>query len=400
VFWAWFIYGSVMLSYVIRYLIVAVAWLGLSSADAATYSVNQRSIPGVFPGAVLTQHVIRMSGPMLEGDTERLRGLLMPLRRSDPEEALATVELNSPGGDLLEGMKMGYLLREFDVATVIRKGDICLSACALAFLGGTRRHASYSATPSCTIEYGGHVAFHNFSLNAASLEAHAQDSAAASHIRGFDEARGGAARIVRYAADMGIDPGFIAHMLGRPPEEFDYVDTVEKYLVLHACPFNLKRPPVSVAAQATNLCNHAVGGETGGASPARAEQMSARHARLRLLQHLQGSLASANLRGSLAAELAAVLASRDDRLIEAVYAELSAAGVALPELVGQQFEVAGYRVGGRQATCFVSMSLDNSDKYDVVVMDRKGFTRATLSAPARCERLLIYDGEDVINPRP
>jgi hypothetical protein len=389
-----------MLPSIIRCLIVAVVWSGLSSASAgaATYSVNNRSIPGVFPGAVLTQHVIRLSGPLLEGDSDRLRDLLQPLRRSDPDEPLATVELNSPGGDLLEGMKIGYLLREFDVASVIRKGDLCLSACALAFLGGTTHHAPPSATPSCTIEYGGQLAFHNFSLNPASLEALSRDSAASSRIRGFDEARGGAARIVRYAADMGIDPGFVARMLGRPPEEFDYVDTVEKYLVLHACPFNLKRPPVSVATQATNLCNHAIG-NTGSASPMQAEQMSSRHARLRLLEHLQGSLASANLRGSLATQLAAVLASRDDRLIEAVYDELRAAGVALPELFGQHFEVGGYRLGGQQATCFVSMSLDDSDKYDVVVMDPKGFTRAALSAPARCPRLLIYDDEDVINPR-
>ena len=37
-------------------------------------------------------------------------------------------------------------------------------------------------------------------------------------------ARAGASRIIRYFIDMGIDGGFAARLLGRPIDQFDYID--------------------------------------------------------------------------------------------------------------------------------------------------------------------------------
>ena len=92
---------------------------------------------------------------------------------------MATIEFSSKGGDLLEGIKIGYLLREFDVATLVREGDLCLSACALAFLGGTQSRQPPAAIPSRRIAIGGKVGFHNFTINVGHVQAETRNDAAA-----------------------------------------------------------------------------------------------------------------------------------------------------------------------------------------------------------------------------
>ncbi len=45
--------------------------------------------------------------------------------------------LNSKGGDLDVGLKLGRFFRRYRFRTYVKGGDKCISACALAFLGGT-----------------------------------------------------------------------------------------------------------------------------------------------------------------------------------------------------------------------------------------------------------------------
>ena len=192
--------------------------------------------------------------------------------------------------------------------------------------------------------------------------------------------------------------------MGTPADQFDILDTAGKYGALHACVFNLERPRQSAAAQATNLCNNASRGApqdiAGRATPLQARQLSPRHARRYLLEHLQTTLAATSPKGSLAAQLAAVLRAKDDDLVESYYADLRRAGVPLPNLVGQHFEVTGYRLGAEDVACFASLSLDDADRYDVSLIDRHGFTRLVPPAPPACPRLALYDPAEVINPGP
>jgi hypothetical protein len=107
---------------------------------------------------------ILLSGVIDSDAPRRLESVL-----SDPENHFADVYLDSPGGDLLAGIKLGRLLREANSRTVIGTGRMekgsgassnlvlfksgagrCFSACALAFLGGEYR---WSTTGS---EYGVH----------------------------------------------------------------------------------------------------------------------------------------------------------------------------------------------------------------------------------------------------
>lgn len=52
---------------------------------------------------------------------------------------LVTISLDSLGGSLLGGLRLGYAIRQLGVHTNIGPNQSCLSACALAFLAGQER---------------------------------------------------------------------------------------------------------------------------------------------------------------------------------------------------------------------------------------------------------------------
>jgi hypothetical protein len=52
----------------------------------------------------------------------------------------AVVVLNSPGGSLVAGLRIGTIIRLKKFATVVPDGTRCASACAIAWLGGTSRY--------------------------------------------------------------------------------------------------------------------------------------------------------------------------------------------------------------------------------------------------------------------
>lgn len=130
--------------FVIRFLIVAAivvlmlhACTKAHAGSSMTFAYEKHDIRHM--GFGLTQ-IIHASGPIQKGDSEKLRSLAK-------KEGLIPggyLYLRSEGGDLLEGIKLGELIRELGLNTYIKgtkehKG-YCLSACALSFLGGVGRY--------------------------------------------------------------------------------------------------------------------------------------------------------------------------------------------------------------------------------------------------------------------
>ena len=354
--------------------------------------------PSQGPAVLLTQ--IRLSGVIEEGDAEQLRALLTQVKqRSAPALGgpFAMIEFRSNGGDVYEGLKIGYLLREFDVASLVRRGDYCLSACALAFLGGTASHLPPNLSPDRRIEIGGEVGFHNFFINPSSSKLPPSADPAAGMVVGFALARGASALLVRYAGMMALDPAFVSRLLGRPSEVWEYIDRDGQFVDLVSCPLEVRRPEQSEAETATNICNHA----TGGFSPvdaSNARPLSARDARRWLLGFVQNNAAAIALKGPLVTQLDKALAGRDDRPVEALYADLRNAGVRLPELMGPTFTVSGYVSGAYEMQCHVSFSSADADRYDVAISGPAGLARAWRVAPDKCKRLFLFDSDEMLNP--
>jgi hypothetical protein len=85
------------------------------------------------------KHHIRLTGEIVEGDAQRLRDAIAALDLGDPDRFGTTIlSMSSPGGNFSEALEIGDILTMRGIGTYVAEGDICLSACAFAFLGGNR----------------------------------------------------------------------------------------------------------------------------------------------------------------------------------------------------------------------------------------------------------------------
>lgn len=100
--------------------------LGTGGADAA---VDIKVAPGSDPGQI----AVEISGSFERGDAQRVQTYLAGL----PKGPQITVSFHSTGGIIDEALRIGRHLHANRIRTaVVGKDRICLSACALAFLGG------------------------------------------------------------------------------------------------------------------------------------------------------------------------------------------------------------------------------------------------------------------------
>jgi len=346
---------------------------------------------------------LRFTGLIETGDADKLRAILDKLVAAGgkTDGPMAIIELSSMGGSLTEGFLIGTILRDFKVIAVVRQHDFCISACALAFLAGNMYREPPEKYPmECNLEIGGKVAFHNFFLNRNGLREVTVDDPVQSRLQGFADARGGAALLVKYAGDMGLQPSFVASMIGRPVEDFQYIETVGQFLSLHVCPIGLDRPPIPLEGQAINVCNNSIG-STEMAGLLRARPMEPEDAKLFLLQRVQAYMqTSSKAKGRLAAQLASGAVTRVREEIDRLYDDLRTAGVALPDIVGPTFEVTRDASGTAQTVCYVSISPSDPDNFDVAIPGPKGLAEPPRLPPENSRRLFLFDQKDVINPRP
>lgn len=111
----------------------------------------------------------------------------------------STVEFNSPGGNLAEGMRIGRLIRKRGLSTDVgqqnseRKMSGCFSACTLAFLGGEQRYF-----PSSRAQFG----VHRFYVPGNTMSG---DEA-------LDVSQTQSGEISEYVNFMGVKPGFISEI--------------------------------------------------------------------------------------------------------------------------------------------------------------------------------------------
>jgi hypothetical protein len=126
---------------------------GVAAAPPAAGAELRRIKVGV-PGV----EILLYQGGVTNGDALRLQSELAKL---GPKNRVAIL-MNSGGGIYQEGIAMGRLLYKAKVSTfVVGSGGACLSACAMAFLGG---RDSVTGEPLRAIIQGGSLGFHQFRL--------------------------------------------------------------------------------------------------------------------------------------------------------------------------------------------------------------------------------------------
>lgn len=102
--------------------------------------------------------IFLLNGLITGGETIALQRQISRLPSSLP----VAVILNSPGGNLAEGVTLGRFFYAAKIPTFVRGyGGICYSACSLAFLGGRDR---LTGKPARFKMSGGNLGFHQFSV--------------------------------------------------------------------------------------------------------------------------------------------------------------------------------------------------------------------------------------------
>jgi len=158
---------------------------------------------------------------LVSGGTLSLRGTFDPgsAKRFAEEiaargEYVRTIELDSPGGSVLDALDIGALIHEKGYATEVAAGALCASSCPVVFASGKER----IATPHSAI--GVHQIYASVLTN---------DPARASRVAGtaMAEAQTTTARITRRLVEAGVDPAMWLHALETPPTQLYYFSPEE-----------------------------------------------------------------------------------------------------------------------------------------------------------------------------
>ncbi len=162
--------------------LAALCLSGAGPARAADFAIAPSVAPALYaPLAIRTgegwdlsgtaldftgYHHIRMTGEIVPGDAEKL---LAVVKEIDLDPFGNTIlSMNSPGGNFEEALLIGDILTGQGIGTLVGDGDVCLSACAFAFLGGSRmviRNVLWE--PWRHLHFGGTLGFHSPSLPGA-----------------------------------------------------------------------------------------------------------------------------------------------------------------------------------------------------------------------------------------
>ncbi len=90
-----------------------------------------------------TLHTLFLYGPIDEDSTIAVEKILSEQSKCIDKKGNTkkhTVYLDSNGGNLRDGFKLGEIFTKYNIRTSINTGQVCMSACATAFLGGYPRH--------------------------------------------------------------------------------------------------------------------------------------------------------------------------------------------------------------------------------------------------------------------
>ena len=116
-------------------------WLALATglALAGTAQAAEVTFVGTAEQNGMKSASFRLEGEIKEGDVNNVKAALAKAGVTYEQDAWRriVVALDSPGGSFQAGLDLALLFRRQGLATEVRSGDRCFSACALAFLGGT-----------------------------------------------------------------------------------------------------------------------------------------------------------------------------------------------------------------------------------------------------------------------
>jgi hypothetical protein len=114
--------------------IAAATIFSATSAPAATFSTSLDGDRNV---------IVTLTGQIVEGDSDELASIVR--RVDDRGHAVVMLQLNSPGGRIVEGVKLADIVRDEKIATSVTGSARCASACFMVFAAGSKKIVSTTA---------------------------------------------------------------------------------------------------------------------------------------------------------------------------------------------------------------------------------------------------------------
>ncbi|MCA1403062.1 hypothetical protein I6F26_00380 [Ensifer sp. IC3342] len=106
-------------------------------------------------------YTAKLQGVIAVGDVDLLVSEFSPIASLARLAGNLTLSLDSgEGGDFDEGLRIAEFAREYGVSTRVDNDAQCISACAFAFLGGTRELGGERPRPSRYLVPGANLCFH------------------------------------------------------------------------------------------------------------------------------------------------------------------------------------------------------------------------------------------------
>lgn len=225
-----------------KFALLIACVLGSNTVEAAEF---QRLPQVEIPGRGIPIQRVKLNGPIEAGDVDRLKKLI---RTNEMEIVLS---LNSNGGDFQAGIALARFLKERTIATTVTGTDQCLSACAIAFLGGTYAADEGASWPARSIESGAKVGFHAPFLDLAEGQYDSERVA-----RAYDRAVRTIVQTIQTAPYMQVAADDVAALMAPQREQMLVLDTAEllgRYSVVLS---GLQLPKRFTRSMAVSLCTN------------------------------------------------------------------------------------------------------------------------------------------------
>lgn len=238
-----------------------VAYLALAALVALTASPQARAAELTLAEAGDAACVLRLSGPIEAGDNARLRALMPQVLARLPSGAASAAEqqvarricLDSPGGALAEGVALAVTINSHVLGTLVESDGTCLSACAVAFMGGIAYDdPTVPPFPDRVMHPTARLGFHAPSLAVPNgrYSASVVGEAYATALRSV-------ALLQRKMQRLNVPVSLLTMMLETPPEEFTEITTVQQATRLGISVAPIRMPPELTPMVANLACSHA-----------------------------------------------------------------------------------------------------------------------------------------------
>ncbi|MBO0750637.1 MAG: hypothetical protein J2P53_00890 [Bradyrhizobiaceae bacterium] len=118
--------------------------LAIALIGAACWSASAAELTAI--PSKENRTIVVLNGELAVGDASRFKEIVKA--SASAGRPVSALRLNSPGGSLIEGVRLAAVIHGTKIATVVGAGATCAGACFIPFVGGSQKFVSTTATVS------------------------------------------------------------------------------------------------------------------------------------------------------------------------------------------------------------------------------------------------------------